>query len=179
MAETGRTYRARCVTCGAEWTGAEVDEREVPAGEARAFCICRDCGRVGRASIRLTARELAEYRRALRKTVSTMVQSFIRARARLQERCRALKQRIREGDEKEIETLGWVEERLARLASPDVDHLEKRSCEVERVEANAPLKTPPALCADCGGRTDAFRETPHGYSITCPRCGGKMLTRIR
>ncbi len=174
-----RTYRAWCVACSTEWTGTEIDDADVPAGEQRAFFTCRDCGRVGRSSVRLTAYELARYRRAVRRTVSEMVESFLRARARLEERCRSLRQDMREGDEGAREVLEATEERLAGVVAPDVDHLEKRYAEAERAERLAPRVTPAVPCPECGAETQLHRETPHGYDVRCPRCGGKVRTRVR
>ena len=177
------TYHAWCATCNTEWRGTEAGEREVPAGSARAFFICRECGHVGRASVRLTARELAEYRRALRKTISKMLGSFMRVSARLQERCRALRARTAQGDEKAIDALRPAAEKLAALTEPDVGHLERRfsaaGVALLSGPGGAPVRTPPVPCSQCGGETHVYRETPHGYDMTCPRCGGKIHTRVR
>ena len=134
LPKTCRTYRAWCAACSTEWTGTEIDDADVPAGEQRAFFTCRDCGHVGRVSVRLTAKELARYRRAVRRTVSRMVESFVRARARLEERCRSLRQGMREGDDLARESLRAAEERLARIAGPDVGHLERRLSAAEQAE---------------------------------------------
>ncbi len=174
-----RTYRAWCAACSTEWTGTEIDDADVPAGEQRAFFTCRDCGHLGRASIKLTAHELARYRRAVRRTVSEMVESFLRARARLEERCRSLTQSMREGDDRAREGLRAAEEKLARVAGPDVDHLERRYAEAERAERRAPRVTPAVPCPECGAETQVHRETPHGYDVTCPRCGGRVHTRVQ
>jgi DNA-directed RNA polymerase subunit RPC12/RpoP len=173
-----RAYRAWCATCNTEWTGEEADESDVPAGEARVFFVCLDCGHIGRTSIRRPVKELIGYRRAIRKTIGKMVESFMRARARLDERRRALRLRIREGEEDAAGALELVEERLAGLVSPDVDHLERRAEEVERAESTAPVRTSPVACSECGGETHLHRETPHGYDMTCPRCEGKVYTRV-
>lgn len=174
-----RTYRAWCATCNTEWAGEEVDEADVPASQVRAFFVCLDCGHVGRNSLRLPAKELIRYRRAIRKTMGKMIESFMRARARLDERRRALRLRIREGEEDAAGALELVEERLAGLVSPDVGYLERRAEEIERMEPTAPIRTSPVACSECGGETQVHRETPHGYNMTCPRCEGKIYTRVR
>ncbi len=83
-----------------------------------------------------------------------------------------------EGEEDAAGALELVEERLARLVSPDVGHLERRAVEVERVESAAPIRLSPVACSECGGETRVHRETPHGYNMTCPRCDGKIYTRV-
>ncbi len=137
---------------------------------------------MGRSSVKLTAYELARYRRAVRRTVSEMGESFLRARARLEERCRSLRQSMREGDEGAREILGAAEEKLAGVGGPDVDHLEKRYVEAERAERAerlAPRVTPAVPCPECGAETQLHRETTHGYDVTCPRCRGKVRTRVK
>lgn len=175
---TGRTYHLRCPGCGAEWSGAGGFDADRAAGEADAFAVCGECGSVSCVRVRLTAEELSAYRRDLMKAVQKMYQGFYKARARLEEKVKALGARLSEGERECEGEMRAVETRLQAMRQPDTAHLEARVGQVEAVLARGTDAAPPPSCPTCGAAPALYRETHRGYEVPCPRCASELVVRV-
>ncbi len=173
-----RSYHIRCEDCGAEWSGAVAGDADPAKGEADVFAACTECGAVAVTRVRLTVEELRRYRRDLMKTVQKVYQGYVKARSRLEEKCKVLAHRVKEGETEEALALRNVEARLKAVTQPDTSLLESRAKEVEGAIAAAPESAPPAPCEVCGAEMALYRESHRGYEIPCPRCTAGLVVRI-
>lgn len=168
------SYHVSCPACGAEWPGLEARGSELPPGEAAALASCPECFSLRSVTVRLTAEELAKYRRELLKTVQKMYQGYTKARMRLEERRRVLAEQVRLGAREHRETVRLLEKRLASLTPPDTARLDARAKELAEIERSAPQDAETVPCPDCGTSATIHRESHRGFEVPCPRC----MTRL-
>ena len=172
-------YSVSCPACGAAWPEVRMQGAERPAAEAGALVACPECFGLVAATIRLTAGEIAKYRRDIMKTLQKMYQSYTKVLMRLEERKRVLAGEIRRGNTEVVETFVLLEKRLAGMKPPDTRHLDERVKELAELEKAAPQEPDHPACPDCGAATTVHRETHRGFAVPCPRCRTKLEVKLK
>ncbi|MHC4250715.1 MAG: hypothetical protein ACYS9X_16430 [Planctomycetota bacterium] len=172
-------YSVSCPACGAEWPEVRMQGAERPAAEVGALVACTECFGLVAATIRLTAGEIAKYRRDVMKTLQKMYQSYTKVLVRLEERKRVLAGEIRRGNTEVVETFALLEKRLAGMKPPDTRHLDARAKELAELERAAPEEPERPACPDCGAATTVHRETHRGFEVPCPRCRTKLAVKLK
>ncbi len=172
-------YHVSCAACGAEWPDLAAGRSDPGPAEVTALSTCPECFRVTLVTVKLTAEEVAKYRRDVQKTVQKIYQGYVKARSRLDERRRVLATEVRGGKTDSIESLSWIERRLAALRPPDTAHLDARAKELEGMERDAPRDGPRVPCPDCAAPMTVHRETRHGFEVPCPRCRTTLKMELK
>ncbi len=172
-------YHVSCPACGAGWPGLEARGSELPPGEATALASCPECFSLRSVTVKLTAEELAKYRRELLKTVRNIYQGYTKARMRLEERRRALAEQVRRGAREHQEIVRLLERRLASLKPPDTAHLDARAKELAEIERAAPREAEAVPCPDCGASATIHRESHRGFEAPCPRCMTALTVELK
>ena len=173
------SYHVSCPACGAEWPGLQARGSEVPPGEASALSTCPECFDVRTVIVKLTAEEVAKYRRELLKTVQNIYQGYTKARMRLEERRRVLAEQVRLGAREHDEIVRLLERRLASLTPPNTSHLDARAKELAEIERAAPREAEAVPCPDCGTSATIHRESYRGFEVPCPRCMTRLKVELR
>jgi len=172
-------YSVSCRACGAEWPDVTMQGAERPAAEAGALVTCGECfGLIG-TTVRLTADEIAKYRRDIMKTVQKMYQSYTKVLVRLEERKRVLAGEIRRGNKEVIDAFVLLEKRIAGMKPPDTRHLDARAKELGELEREAPAEPEAPACPDCGACGTVHRETHRGFEVPCPRCRTRLVVKLK
>ena len=172
-------YTVSCPACGAEWPDVTMQGAERPAAEAGALVTCGECfGLIG-TTVRLTADEIAKYRRDIMKTVQKMYQSYTKVLVRLEERKRVLAGEIRRGNKEVIDAFVLLEKRIAGMKPPDTRHLDARAKELAELEREAPREPDAPACPDCGAGGIVHRETHRGFEVPCPRCRTRLVVKLK
>ena len=172
-------YHVSCEACGAEWPDVAAGRSDPGPAEVTAVSTCPECFKVTLVTVKLTAKEVAKYRRDVQKTVQKMYQGYLKARSRLEEKQRVLALEVREGKTDSIESLSGLEKRLAALRPPDTAYLDARAKELVATERDAPREAQRVLCPDCGAPMTVHRETHRGFEVPCPRCRTTLKMELR
>ena len=172
-------YSVSCPACGAEWPDVTMQGSDRSGGETGALVACPQCFGLTATTVRLTAGEIAKYRRDITKVLQKMYQSYTKVLVRLEERKRVLAGEIRRGAHEVEETYALLVKRLAGMKPPDTRHLDARVKELARLEQAAPAEPDLPACPDCGAGGVVHRETHRGFEASCPRCRTRLVVKLK
>lgn len=179
MTVSALVYNVSCPACDAEWPDVTIEGAQASAAKAGALVTCNECFGVVAATVRLTADEIAKYRRDVMKTIQKMHQSYTKVLKRLEERKRVMAADIRRGNTEVVDTLVLLEKRVVGMKPPDTSLLDARVKELARLKRAAPGEPDCPACPGCGAGGLVHREALHGFEVPCPRCRAQLVVTLK